>query len=215
MSDPITRPLRSTTITAASALLRVALRLGRASVMSASRFALVPFPLHRDRRFPQFNMRARIGLALPLCLQGVRRGAAARRQMNATPKVARTSSRNCLLGKTQSQKGRLSPWGCSSSPMARACLSAIFLGPRLGHQRSGLGFLGSKTSSSYSSKEYTIATFNYDETRRESVKTFVKAKLRITVAKALCSAAKGAGSAAAEPSPPDARDTLPATSRAA
>ena len=25
--------------------------------------------------------------------------------------------------------------------MARACLSAIFLGPRLGHQRSGLGFL--------------------------------------------------------------------------
>ena len=41
-----------------------------------------------------------------------------------------------------------------------------------------------KTSSIYSSKEYTIATFNYDETRRESVKTFVKAKLRITVAKA-------------------------------
>ena len=30
------------------------------------------------------------------------------------------------------QKGRLSPWGCSSSPMARACLSAIFRGPRLG-----------------------------------------------------------------------------------
>ena len=30
--------------------------------------------------------------------------------------------------------------------MARACLSAIFLGPRLGHQRSGLGFLCSDGS---------------------------------------------------------------------
>ena len=41
-----------------------------------------------------------------------------------------------------------------------------------------------KTSSIYSSKDYTIPTFDYDETTRESVKKFVSAKLRITVAKA-------------------------------
>ena len=35
------------------------------------------------------------------------------------------------------QKGRLSPWGFRSSPMARACLSAIFRGPRLGPAISG------------------------------------------------------------------------------
>ena len=53
----------------------------------------------------------------------------------------RSGSRTPQHARHGRQKGRLSPWGCSSSPMARACLSAIFLGPRLGHQRSGLGFL--------------------------------------------------------------------------
>lgn len=30
------------------------------------------------------------------------------------------------------KKGRRSPWGCRSPPMTRACLLAIFFGPRLG-----------------------------------------------------------------------------------
>lgn len=61
------RPLRSTAITAASSLLRVAPPLDRASVLSASLVRLVPFPCHRDRRFPQFRVRARTELTLPLC----------------------------------------------------------------------------------------------------------------------------------------------------
>src|SRR5439155_20988917 len=66
--DPMTRPLRSIAITATSTLLRVVPPLDRASVLSASRLvALGPFPLHRDRRFPQFNIGARTKLALPLC----------------------------------------------------------------------------------------------------------------------------------------------------
>jgi len=63
----VTRPLRSAAVTAASALLRAAPPLGGASVLSASPFGLVPFPSHRRRRFPQFNARARITQALPLC----------------------------------------------------------------------------------------------------------------------------------------------------
>jgi len=63
----MTRPLRSTTITVTSSLLQAAPPLDRASVLSASRFALEPFPLYRDRRFPQFNIGAQIEKALPLC----------------------------------------------------------------------------------------------------------------------------------------------------
>ena len=64
----MTRPLRSTAITAASSLLRVAPPLDHASILSASRFwPLVPFSLHRGRRFPQFNVGAQTQLALPLC----------------------------------------------------------------------------------------------------------------------------------------------------
>src|ERR1022692_930743 len=61
------RPLRSILITRTSSLLRVAPPLDRASVLSASCWALVPFPWHRDRRFPQFNIGARSDLTLPLC----------------------------------------------------------------------------------------------------------------------------------------------------
>jgi len=63
----MTRPLRSIAIAATSALLRAAPSLDRVSVFSALRCALVPFPLHRDRRFPQFNIGARTRMALPLC----------------------------------------------------------------------------------------------------------------------------------------------------
>lgn len=63
----MTQPLRSATITAASSLLRAAPPLGGASRLSASPFELVPFALHRHRRFPQFNVRARIRLTRPLC----------------------------------------------------------------------------------------------------------------------------------------------------
>src|SRR5690606_28493524 len=65
--DRMMRPLRSTAITAASARLRVAPPLDGASVLSASPFGLAPFPSHRRRRFPPFNVRARITLTLPLC----------------------------------------------------------------------------------------------------------------------------------------------------
>jgi len=50
-----------------SSLLQAAPPLDRASVLSASSFGLEPFPSHRDRRFPQFNIGARTALALPLC----------------------------------------------------------------------------------------------------------------------------------------------------
>jgi hypothetical protein len=65
--DVLTRPLRSIAVTAISSLLRAAPPLDRASVLSASCIALVPFPSHRNRRFPQFNIGARTALALPLC----------------------------------------------------------------------------------------------------------------------------------------------------
>jgi hypothetical protein len=64
---PDNATLRSIAITATSPLLRVAPPLGCASVLSASWCALVPFPLHRSRRFPQFDIGARATLALPLC----------------------------------------------------------------------------------------------------------------------------------------------------
>src|SRR6202043_2817694 len=54
-------------ITAASSLLRAAPSLDGALLLSASPFGLVPFASHRRRRFPQFNIRARSRLALPLC----------------------------------------------------------------------------------------------------------------------------------------------------
>jgi len=63
----MTQPLRSATITAASSLLRAAPSLDSASLLSALPIGLVPFAWHRCRRFPQFNARARITLALPLC----------------------------------------------------------------------------------------------------------------------------------------------------
>jgi len=63
----ITQPLRSTAITAASSLLRVAPPLDGASLLSASPLGLAPFAWHRRRRFPQFNARARITITLPLC----------------------------------------------------------------------------------------------------------------------------------------------------
>jgi len=52
----MTQPLRSTAITAASTLLRAAPSLDGASLLSALPFELVPFALHRHRRFPQFNV---------------------------------------------------------------------------------------------------------------------------------------------------------------
>jgi len=63
----MTQPLRSAAITAASSLLRVAPPLDGASLLSASPLGLEPFAWHRRRRFPQFNVRTRITLALPLC----------------------------------------------------------------------------------------------------------------------------------------------------
>jgi len=63
----MTPPLRSAAITAASSLLRAAPSLDGASLLSASPFGLEPFACHRRRRFPQFNVRARNRLALPLC----------------------------------------------------------------------------------------------------------------------------------------------------
>src|SRR5690606_24626385 len=65
--DSMTRPLRSITVTVTSSLLRAAPPLDRASVLSASRFALEPFPSHRDQRLPQVPLAARIELPLPLC----------------------------------------------------------------------------------------------------------------------------------------------------
>jgi len=64
----MTRPLRSAAVTAASTLLRVAPPLDCASVLSASQLSLLgPFPWHRNRRFPQFNIGAQTKLTLPLC----------------------------------------------------------------------------------------------------------------------------------------------------
>ena len=39
----------------------------RVGTLSLAGAPLVPFPLHRDRRFPQFSTRARTRMALPLC----------------------------------------------------------------------------------------------------------------------------------------------------
>src|SRR5262249_42413023 len=66
-SPRITPPLRSTVITAASSLLRTAPSLDSTLLLSASPFGLVPFACHCRRRFPQFSVRARNRLALPLC----------------------------------------------------------------------------------------------------------------------------------------------------
>ena len=66
-SPRMTPPLCSAAITAASTLLRAAPSLDGALLLSASSFGLVPFASHRRRRFPQFNIRARSRLALPLC----------------------------------------------------------------------------------------------------------------------------------------------------
>ena len=57
--DAMTRPLRSISITETSSLLQVAPSLDRPSVLSASCFALEPFPLHGGGRFPQFNIGAK------------------------------------------------------------------------------------------------------------------------------------------------------------
>ena len=65
--DAMTRPLRSISIAETSSLLQVAPPLDRPSVISASCFALEPFPLHGGRRLPLFNIGAQTALALPLC----------------------------------------------------------------------------------------------------------------------------------------------------
>jgi hypothetical protein len=67
LSPRMTPPLCSAAITAASTLLRAAPSLDGALLLSALPFGLVPFASHRRRRFPQFNIRARSRLALPLC----------------------------------------------------------------------------------------------------------------------------------------------------
>jgi len=63
----MTPPLRSTTITVPSTLLRAASSLDGTSVLSALLCELVPFPWHCHRRFPQFHKRARNRITLPLC----------------------------------------------------------------------------------------------------------------------------------------------------
>lgn len=64
--DRIMQSLRSSLITRPSSLLRVAPHLDGASVLSASLFTLVSFPLHHHRRRQQFNDRARIKITTSL-----------------------------------------------------------------------------------------------------------------------------------------------------
>src|SRR5215468_40006 len=52
---------------AAQRTLRTAPSLDSTLLLSASPFGLVPFACHCRRRFPQFSVRARNRLALPLC----------------------------------------------------------------------------------------------------------------------------------------------------